>query len=143
MSRSYRSEPVVEKNSDASVDNTSRKSEIDYYSNRNVNTGSKRSDMDKEVYQDPDSDRFLVLSERLFANAAGGLEMIAVSKCSMSLLPQKEAGRTDHQPFKQETEPLAKICCVKMEDDVHQPDELNSLLRVMKTFLKARYRLSD
>ena len=30
-----------------------------------------------------------------------------------------------------------------MEDDVHQPDELNSQLMVMKTYLKARYRLSD
>ena len=45
--------------------------------------------------------------------------------------------------FTQETEPLAKIWCVKMEDDTHQPDELSSHLRVMKTYLKARYRLSD
>ena len=30
-----------------------------------------------------------------------------------------------------------------MEDDLHQPDELNSQMRVMKTYLKARYRLSD
>ena len=32
---------------------------------------------------------------------------------------------------------------MKMEDDTHQPDEMNSLLRVMKTYLTARYRLSD
>ena len=30
-----------------------------------------------------------------------------------------------------------------MEDDAYQPDELNSQLRVIKTNLKARYRLSD
>ena len=30
-----------------------------------------------------------------------------------------------------------------MEDDTHQPDEINSQMRVMKTYLKARYRLSD
>ena len=30
-----------------------------------------------------------------------------------------------------------------MEDDSHQPDELSCQLRVMKTYLKARYRLSD
>ena len=30
-----------------------------------------------------------------------------------------------------------------MEDDTHQPDEMNSHLRVMKTYLNARYRLSD
>ena len=38
---------------------------------------------------------------------------------------------------------MAKIWCVKMEDDAHQPDELSSQLRVMKTYLKARYRPSD
>ena len=38
---------------------------------------------------------------------------------------------------------MAKIWCVKMEDDAHQPDELSSQLRVMNTYLKARYRLSD
>ena len=51
--------------------------------------------------------------------------------------------RTHLQPFRQETEPLSKIWCVKMTDDTHQPDETNSLLRVMRTYLKARYRLSD
>ena len=30
-----------------------------------------------------------------------------------------------------------------MEDDTHQPDEMNSQMRVMKTYLEARYRLSD
>ena len=99
--------------------------------------------MDIEVYQDPDSDRYLVSSERVFDNAAEDLERIAVSKRSMSLSPQKEAVRTDLQPFKQKTEPLAGIWCVKMEDDALLPDELSSQLRVMKTYLKARYRHSD
>ena len=61
----------------------------------------------------------------------------------MSLLPQKKVVRTDLQPFEQETQPLAKIWCVKMEEDTHQPNELNSQMRVMKTYLKARYRLSE
>ena len=38
---------------------------------------------------------------------------------------------------------MAKIWRVKKEDDAHQPDELNCQLRVMKTYLKVRYRLSD
>ena len=100
-------------------------------------------DLDREVYQDPDSDRYLIPSERVFDNAAVDLETIAVSKRSISLLPQKEVVRTDLQPFKQETPPFAKIWCVKMEEDTHQPNELNSQMRVMKTYLKARYRLSD
>ena len=85
-----------------------------------------------------DSDRHLFPSGKVFDNAADDLEMIAVWKRSMSLLPQ-----TDHEPFKQETEPLARTWCVKMEDDAHQPDELNNRLRVKKTYLKARYRLSN
>ena len=91
--------------------------------------------MDREVYHDPDSDRYLVPSERIFDNTADDLETIAVSKHSMSLLPQKEAIRSDLQPFRQKTEPLVKIWCVKMEDDAHQPDELDSQLSVMKTYL--------
>ena len=66
-----------------------------------------------------------------------------MSKRSISLLPQKEVVRTDVQPFEQETKLLAKIWCVKMEEDTHQPNELNSQMRVMKTYLKVRYRLSD
>ena len=140
-----------------STDDDSRNSGTDTYSDRNSTSGSELSelaihtllvetrakDLDREVYQDPDSDRYLIPSERVFDNAADDLETIAVSKRSMSLLPQKEAVRTDLQPFQQETQPLAKIWCVKMEEDTHQPNELNSQMRVMKTYLKARYRLSD
>ena len=99
--------------------------------------------MDREVYQDPDSDRYLLPGETVFDNAADDLETLAVSRRSMSLLPQKEVVRTDLQPFRQETEQLAEVWCVKMEEDTHQPDKMNSQLRVMKTYLKVRYRLSD
>ena len=104
---------------------------------------TRAKDLDREVYQDLDSDRYLIPGERVFDNAADDLETIAVSKLSISLLPLKEVVRTDLQPFKQETQPLAKIWCVKMEEDTHQPKELNSQMRVMKTYLKAKYRLSD
>ena len=141
----------------SSTDDDSRNSGLDTYSDRNSSSGSELSelaihtllvetrarDLDRDMYQDPDSDRYLIPSERVFDNAADDLETIAVSKPSISLLPQKEIVRTDLQPFKQETQPLAKIWCVKMEEDTHQPNELNSQMRVMKTYLKARYRLSD
>ena len=134
-----------------------RNSGIDTYSDRNSSSGSELSelaihtllvetrarDLDRAVYQDPDSDRYLVPGERVFDNAADDLETIAVSKRLMSLLPQKEVVRTDLQPFEQETQPLAKIWCVRMEEDTDHPNELNSQMRVMKTYLKARYRLSD
>ena len=141
----------------SSTDDNSRNSGMDTYSDKNSSSGSELSelaihtllvetrarDLDREVYQDPDSDRYLIPSERVFDNAADDLETIAVSKRSISLLPQKEVVRTDLQPFKQETQPLAKIWCVKMEEDTHQPNELNSQMRVIETYLKARYRLSD
>ena len=132
---------------DSSIDDSSRNSGIDTYSDRNSSSGSELTelpihtllvetrarDLDREVYQDPDSDRYLIPSERFFDNAAYDLETIAVWKRSISLLPQKEVVRTDLQPFKQETQPLAKIWCVKMEEDTHQPNEMNSQMRVMKT----------
>ena len=140
-----------------SIEDSSRNSSIDTYSDRNSSSGSELSELaihtllvenrakylDREVYQYPDSDRYLIPSERVFDNAADDLETIAVSKRSISLLPQKEVVRTDLQPFKQETQPLAKIWCVKMEEDTRQPNEMNIQMRVMKTYLKARYRLSD
>ena len=140
-----------------STDDKSESSRMNTYSDRDSTSGSELSELaihtllvetrarnlDREVYQDPDSDRYLIPSERVFDNAADDLETIAVSKRSISLLPQKEVVRTDLQPFQQETQPLAKIWCVKMEEDTHQPNELNSQMRVMKTYLKARYRLSD
>ena len=141
----------------SSTEDNSGSSGMDTYTDRNSSSGSELSelaihtllvetrarDLDREVYQDPDSDRYLIPSERVFDNAADDLETIAVSKRSISLLPQKEVVRTDLQPFEQETQPLAKIWCVKMEEDTHQPNELNSQMRDMKTYLKARYRLSD
>ena len=158
MRRKHRTDPgggadsVADSVTDSSTDDNSRNSRIDTYSDRNSSSGSELSelaihtllvetrarDLDREVYQDPDSDRYLISGERVFDNAADDLETIAVSKRSMSLLPQKEVVRTDLQPFEQETQPLAKIWCVKMEEDTHQPNELNSQMRVMKTYLKAR-----
>ena len=159
MSRVHKTDPEKEIFSvtDSFIDDNSRNSGIDTYSERNSSTGSELSelaihtllvetrarDLDRELYQDPDSDRYLLRSETVFDNAADDLETIAVSKRSMSLLPQKEVVRTDLQPLRQETEPLTKNWCVKMEDDTHQPDETNSHLRVLKTYLKAKYRLSD
>ena len=159
MRRTHRTDPEEGTCSiaDSSMDDISRNSGIDTYSDRSSSSGldmseqaihtllveTRARDLDREVYQDPDSDRYLIPGERIFDNAADDLEKIAVSKCSISLLPQKEAVKTVLQPFKQETQPLAKICCVKMKDDTHQPDEMNSQMRVMKTYLMARYRLSD
>ena len=159
MNRTHRTDPEERTCSiaESSMDDNSRNSGIDTYSDRKSSSGSVLSelaihtllvetrarDLDREVYQNPDSDRYLIPGERVFDDAADDLEKLAASKCSISFLPQKEVVRTDLQPFEQETRPLAKICCVKMENDTHQPNAMNSHMRVMKTYLKARYRLSD
>ena len=72
---------------DSSIDDNSRNSGIDTYSDRNSSSGSDKSeleihtlvvetrarDLDREVYQDPDSDRYLIPGERIFDNAADDL----------------------------------------------------------------------
>ena len=104
---------------DSSTDDNSRNSGIGTNSDRNSSSGPELSelaihtllvetrakDLDREVYQDPGSDRYIIPSERVFDNAADDLETKAVSKLSISLLPEKEVVRTDLQPFKQKTQP--------------------------------------
>ena len=77
---------------DSSTDDNSRNSGIDTYSDRNSCSGSELSelaihtllvvtrarDLDREVYQDPESDRYLIPGEGVFDNAADDLETIAV-----------------------------------------------------------------
>ena len=77
----------------------------------------KARDLDREFQLDPEGDRFIPSSELVQGNAADDQEMIAVSKCAVSLLLQKEFVRIDLEPFEQEMQPLAKIWRVKMEDD--------------------------
>ena len=159
MNRTHRTGPEEGTSSiaDSSIDHNSRNSGTDTYSDRKSSSGSELSelaihtllvetrarDLDREVYQDSDSDCYLIPGERVFDNAADDLETIAVSKRSISLLPQNEVVRTDLQPFKQKTQTLAKNWYAQMEENTHQPNELNIQMKVMKTYLKARYRLSD
>ena len=72
----------------SSTDDNSRNSGIDTYSDRNSSSGSELSelaihtllvetrarDLDREMYQDPDSDRYLIPSEKVFDNAADDLK---------------------------------------------------------------------
>ena len=75
----------------SSTDDDSRNSGMDTYSDRNSSSGSELSELaihtllvetrarnlDREVYQDPDSDRYLIPSESVFDNAADDLETIS------------------------------------------------------------------
>ena len=89
MCRAHKTDPEKKTFSEADffIDDNSKNSGIDPYSDRNSSTGSKLSepaihtllvetrarDLDREIYQDPDCDRYLVSSETVFENAADDL----------------------------------------------------------------------
>ena len=79
----------------------------------------------------------------MIANAADELELIAVSKRPTRLLPHGTVVCTNLEPSVQEATPLKKIWCVKLMDDAHAPEIMSGQMNVVKTYLKARYRLSD
>ena len=91
------------------------------------------------MHEDRDSDRYTSDEEStVVENAADELELIAVSKRPTRLLPHATVVRTNLEPSVQEATHLKKIWCVKLMDDAHVGH-----LNVVKTYLKARYRLSD
>ena len=104
----------------------------------------KQRGLDRETHQDPDRDRYTSDEEgTVIDNAADELELIAVSKCPTRLLPHGTVVRTNLEPSVQEATPLKKIWCVKLMDDAHAPEIMSGQMNVVKTYLKARYRLSD
>ena len=104
----------------------------------------KQRGLDRETHQDPDRDRYTSDEEgTVVDNAADELELIAVSKRPTRLLPHGTVVRTNLEPSVQEATPLKKIWCVKLMDDAHAPEIMSGQMNVVKTYLKARYRLSD
>ena len=104
----------------------------------------KQRGLDREMHQDPDRDRYTSDEEgTVVDNAADELELIAVSKRPTRLLPHGTVVRTNLEPSVQEATPLKKIWCVKLMDDAHAPDIMSGQMNVVKTYLKARYKLSD
>ena len=95
MRRKHKTDPGdgADSVANSSTDDNSRNSRIDTYSDKNSSPGSELSelaihtllvetrarDLDREVYQDPDGDRYLIPGERVFDNAADDLVTIAVS----------------------------------------------------------------
>ena len=83
-----------------------------------------------ELLQDPDNDRYLFPSDKSLT--ARQMTWNSVGKTFGEPITANASIRTDLKPIKRETKPLAKIWCVRMEDDAHQPDELNSQLSPAK-----------
>ena len=104
----------------------------------------KQRGLDRETHQDPDRDRYTSDEEgTVVDNAADELDLIAVSKRPTRLLPHGTVVRTNLEPSVQEATPLKTIWCVKLMDDAHAPEIMSGQTNVVKTYLKARYRLSD
>ena len=76
-------------------------------------------------------------------NAADELELIAVSKRPTRLPPHATVARTSLEPSVQEAKPLKKIWRVTLLDDAHAPEIISGQLNVVKTYLRARNRVSD
>ena len=104
----------------------------------------KQRGLHREMHQDPDRDRYTSDEEGTVVDkAADERELIAVSKRPTRLLPHATVVRTNLELSVQEATPFKKLWCVKLMDDAHAPEIVSGQLNVMKTYLKARYRLSD
>ena len=104
----------------------------------------KQRGLDRELHQDPDRDRYTSDEEgTVVDNVADELELIAVSQSPTRLLPHGTVVRTNLEPSVQEATPLKKVWFVKLMDDAHAPEAISGQLNVVKTYLKASYRLSD
>ena len=107
--------------------------------------------LEGEMRQDPD--RYTSDEDgTVVDHAANELELRAVSKrpsrelCRSvrpSRLPHATLVRTNLEPLDQQATPLKKIWCVKMMDNAHAPEMISGQLKVIRTYLKARSRLSD
>ena len=96
------------------------------------------------MHQDPDRDRYTSDEEgTVVDNATDELELIAISKRPIRLLQHAAFARTNLEPLEPGATPLKKIWCVKLMDNAHAPEIISGQLNVMKTYLKARYRLLD
>ena len=103
----------------------------------------KQRRVDREMHQDLDRDRYNSDEEgTVVDNAADEFELIAVSKRPIRLLPHETVVRANLEPSVQEAAPLKKIWFVKLMDDAHAPEIMSGQLNLIKTYLKARYRLS-
>ena len=123
---------------------TTSKSDVSEIAIHSLLVDWKQRGLDREMHQDPDRDRYTSDEEgTVMDNAADELELIAVSKRPTRLLPHGTFVRTNLEPSVQEATPLKKIWCVKLMDDAHAPEIMSGQLNVIKTYLKARYQLSD
>ena len=95
---------------------------------------------DRELQTDPSSGTFNLDVQEV----RGGeeLERIAVSRKLFRELSCNSNVRTNLVP-EDDMKIVKKIICVKLNDDIHNPGEMNGQIMALKEHVKARYRLSD
>ena len=95
---------------------------------------------DRELQTDPSSGTFNLDVQEI----RGGeqLERIAVSRKPFMELSCNLNVRTNLVP-EDDMKVVRRIVCEKLNDDVHNPGEMNGQIMALKEHVKARYRLSD
>ena len=106
---------------------------------KNRNTGLCDATADPEVDDEKRS------RQRIKARIATSTKLIGIDRVTPPLVtPLVDNGASIEEALTNivgsigEQNEQMSFWCVKMEDDTHQPDEMNSQMRVMKTYLKAR-----
>ena len=95
---------------------------------------------DRELQTDPSSGTFNLDVQEV----RGGeeLERIAVSRKPFRELSCNSNVRTNLVP-EDDMKIVKRIVCVKLNDDIHNPEEMNGQIMALKEHVKARYRLSN
>ena len=95
---------------------------------------------DRELQTEPSSGTFNLDVQEV----RGGeeLERIAFSRKPFRELSCNSNVRTNLVP-EDDMKVVKRIVCVKLNDDVHNPGEMNGQIMALKEHVKARYRLSD
>ena len=95
---------------------------------------------DRELQTDPSSGTYN--SDEKEVQGGEELEEIAVSRKPFRELSCNSNVRTNLVP-EDDMKIVKRIICVKLNDDIHKPGEMNGQIMALKEHVKARYRLSD
>ena len=100
----------------------------------------KNRHRDRELQTDPSRETFNLDVQEV----RGGeeLERIAVSRKPFRKLSCNSNVRTNLVP-EDDMKIVKRIVCVKLNDDIHNPGEMNGQIMALKEHVNARYRLSD
>ena len=121
-------------------DEDSEKSSDDQDSLCMILAEEKMRHRDRELQRDPSSGTYNSDEE----DVQGGeeLEKIAVSRKPFRELSCNSIVRTNLVP-EDDMKMVKRIISVKLNDDIHNPGEMNGQIMALKERIKARYRLSD